>query len=370
MAEMILPGVYITVKDEGLISVGGISVGNIGIVGTARTGEDNKVEILSSFADAKKKFDKPDVPVVPPAEGSTAPEYNLLKALELIFGNGARTVYAVKAATNDEAGYKPALAKLENKLVNIVLLAGKDVSSGLTKILKDHINTTTAIKRERIAIVGSDDSTEYSKIASKSNLSAVADDSGRVIYVGPGISLKKRDSETDTITEEILSGAYTAAAFAGLLSSLPVRTSPTNKLVNISDVAVEFNHGELENLVKGRVVAIENRDGYRVVKGITTSTNTAWAQITTRRIVDKATFGVRAACNPYIGKLNNDRVRGAMKATIDGFLTRMVEEESLTGYTLEVSATRAQEIAGQCMVTMAIQPTFSIDYIVVTMYLG
>jgi hypothetical protein len=43
-----------------------------------------------------------------------------------------------------------------------------------------------------------------------------------------------------------------------------------------------------------------------VVKGITTSTNKAWSQITTRRIVDYAIFGVRAACNPDIGKLNND----------------------------------------------------------------
>jgi len=86
--------------------------------------------------------------------------------------------------------------------------------------------------------------------------------------------------------------------------------------------------------------------------------------------VDYAMYGVRSACNPYIGKLNNDRVRGAMKATIDGFLTRMVQDEALTAYQLEVSATRAQEIAGECMVTMTLQPTFSIDFIMVTMYLG
>jgi hypothetical protein len=59
-----------------------------------------------------------------------------------------------------------------------------------------------------------------------------------------------------------------------------------------------------------------------------------------------------------------------MKATIDGFLTRMIEEESLTEYSLEVTATREQEIAGEAHVTMTLKPTFSIDYIVVTMYLG
>jgi hypothetical protein len=59
-----------------------------------------------------------------------------------------------------------------------------------------------------------------------------------------------------------------------------------------------------------------------------------------------------------------------MKATLDAFLTRMVDSEALVGYQLEVSATRAQEIAGQAIVTMTIQPTFSIDFIMVTMYLG
>jgi hypothetical protein len=117
------------------------------------------------------------------------------------------------------------------------------------------------------------------------------------------------------------------------------------------------------------VLAIEKREGYRVVKGITTATNSAWHQITTRRIVDYAKYGVRSACNPYIGKLNNDRVRGAMKATLDAFLTRMVEDEALVSYELEVSATRAQEIAGEAIVTLVLRPTFSIDFIKVTMYL-
>jgi hypothetical protein len=358
MAQMILPGVYITVKDEGLISVGGISVGNVGIVGTAATGENNKVEVLSGYTQAKETFGEPGA------------NLTLVKSLELIFGNGARTVYAVKSAGDDKESYKTALAELENKLVNIVLLAGQDIDAGMADLLQNHISATTAIKRERIALIGCSTSTDTAEIASVDNLSAVADDKGRVIYLAPGISMKKRDPDTGVVTEETLSGAYTAAAFAGLLSSLPVQESPTNKLLKLSGLAFDFNHGQLEGLVRKNVLAVENRAGYRIVKGVTTSGNAAWTQITTRRIVDKAIYGVRAACNSYIGKLNNERVRGAMKATIDGFLTRMVGEEALVGYSLEVSATRAEEIAGRCMVTLSLQPTFSIDYIVVTMYLG
>ncbi len=114
---------------------------------------------------------------------------------------------------------------------------------------------------------------------------------------------------------------------------------------------------------------MEKRDGFRVVKGITTHDG-AWRQITTRRIVDYATYGVRSACDPYIGKLNNERVRGAMKATLDAFLTRMVNDEALVSYQLSVSATRDQERAGEAIVNLTLEPTFSIDFIKVTMYLG
>ena len=147
------------------------------------------------------------------------------------------------------------------------------------------------------------------------------------------------------------------------LASIPVQVSPTNKVLNVVDLAAKFNHTQLEKLVQENILAVESREGFRVVKGVTTSTNVAWRQITTRRIVDYAIYGVRAACSPYIGKLNNERVRGAMKATLDGFLTRMVEAEALTGYQLSVTATRANEIAGQAIVDLAIQPTFSIDYV-------
>ena len=48
----------------------------------------------------------------------------------------------------------------------------------------------------------------------------------------------------------------------------------------------------------------------------------------------------------------------------------MVIDEALTGYQLEVTATRADEIAGRCVVNVSLQPTFSIDYIRVTLALS
>ena len=117
------------------------------------------------------------------------------------------------------------------------------------------------------------------------------------------------------------------------------------------------------------MLALEVRQGHRIVKGITTSTNTAWQQITTRRIVDYAKYGVRSAANPYIGLLNNERVRGALKSTIASFLNEMLADEMLVSYDLEVSATREDERKGIVQVVMVLRPVFSIDFIKVTMFL-
>jgi hypothetical protein len=366
MANVILPGVYITVRDEGLITVGGVSTGNVGIVGTALEGPINKVQTPGSFAEAQALFDGKAgtdyKAATPPPDKVT-----LLRSLELLFANGASSVYAVRADAETADSYGTALDILSNEIVNIVLLAGQDgTKKDMMAKLTAHISSTESILRERIAVAGCNGSVDVDAI----NAGKVVNDSGRVVYVAPGVKTSRRDPATGQTTTTTLSGAYSAAAFAGLLASIPVQVSPTNKVLNVSDLAANFNHTQLEKLVQQNIVAVESREGFRVVKGVTTSTNTAWRQITTRRIVDYAIYGTRAACDPYIGKLNNERVRGAMKATLDGFLTRMVESESLTGYTLDVTATRANEIAGQAIVNMTIQPTFSIDYIMVTMTLG
>jgi hypothetical protein len=85
--------------------------------------------------------------------------------------------------------------------------------------------------------------------------------------------------------------------------------------------------------------------------------------------VDYAKFGVRSAADPYIGLLNNERVRGALRATINSFLAEMVEDEMLISYDLNVSATREQERQGICVVIIVLRPVFSIDFIKVTMFL-
>jgi hypothetical protein len=244
---------------------------------------------------------------------------------------------------------------------HIIVAAGQDQSFGDELAAHCALASGAAIQRERIALVGSalgDD------VGAVQNHTLASD---RVVFVAPGIAAADRSQSPPT--DVVLPGAYAAAAVAGLIASLPAHVSPTNKVLPVGGLETTFSRAELAQLVQSRVLVLERRQGFRITKGITTATNTAWHQITTRRIVDVAKFGVRSAATPYIGLLNNDRVRAALRATVNSFLSTMVDDEMLVSYELDVSATRDEEIRGIARVELVLRPTFSIDFIKVTMFL-
>lgn len=255
--------------------------------------------------------------------------------------------------------YTLSLAKLDFEDVNIAILAGQSATDA-APILQAHCETAENNGRDRIAVVGADGDDPGTVAA---NADAVSDD--RLVLVSPGVKVTDLAKQADST----LPPAYGAAAIAGLIASLAVQVSPTNKTLAIGGISRDYNDGEIKKLITSRVLVIEKKAGYRVMKGITTDIG-AFKQISIRRIVDYAKAGTRIGCLPYIGKLNNARVRAALKATLNGFLADMVLNEALTEFQLQVTATREQEIAGVCLVTMYLKPTFSIDYIKVIMNLA
>jgi hypothetical protein len=358
-AEQIIPGTYIRVLSEGLIAPKGVSFGNVGIVGTAVAAADAAADalvgtkILSSLEDAQRlyKFARTG-----PADADTL---NLARGLSLLFGNGARTVFArALAAGAATADYNAALAELRKEDVNILVIPELATATALTA-LGTAVENAENDGRDMIAVVGSD-------AATTAAINAQVAANKRMVLAAPAI--RAFDPEAGDLAT--LPGTYTAAALAGLIASLAPQSSPTNKVLpGVAGVVPRFGYGENVSLVQGNVCVLESRQGVRVVRGITTE-GAAFAQITTRRIVDFAKAGIRQVANPFVGKLNNERVRKALRGAIDSFLTTMVVDEALTGYQLEVTATRADEIAGRCVVNVSMQPTFSIDYIRVTLALS
>lgn len=474
IAEMVIPGTYIEVRAEGLIGVGGLTTGNIGVVGSASKGPVNKPMLLGSYADALDVFGAYDSAIQ--KSGGPVP-LTLVRAIEQAFKGGASTVYGVRVANgtvvkavrvigdggagtaftltsadggtwgnqtririiagdttgsfkltltyanvtesyegtpaqiqqqildqkdrasrlvdvnttittatalttidsaqplgtgtgagNDLSGltaveYKAGLAELVDQPINIVLVASGSSTLDLKGVVGEHLETTENQGRERIAILGAlktGDARDVSDVTAEA--ATVAND--RIVLVTPGVTY------TDPGTRQPfnLPPSYLAAVVAGKLASQAPHISLTNKSLDIDGLSVVYGAPAVKALLGVRTLVVRPKVGLQVVKGITTDDG-AFKQISVRRIIDYAKAGVRLGSDPYIGRLNNARVRAALKATLDGFLSQMVLDEMLVEYDLAVTATRSQEINGICAVAMTLKPTFSIDYIRVTMTL-
>lgn len=278
------------------------------------------------------------------------------------------------AGGTDNANVSPAdladaLAVLEDQPVNILVPAGVGADVIGNAVL-GHVDRTETEGNERIAVLGARESGSATAAAGvEADAAAIADD--RVVLCAPGIVAT--DAAVDTVadpdasTTVTLPPAYLAAAVAGKLATLAPQISLTNKALPVTP-DVRYSSALNRRLLQSNVLLVRRKLGSQVVKGITSAPG-PFEQISVRRIVDYAKAGVRSGSDPYIGRLNNTRVRAALKATLDGFLSQMVLDEQLVSYDLEVSATRAQEIRGIAAVVMTLRPTFSIDYIRVTMNL-
>ncbi len=350
LSELVIPGAYIRVRAEALIGVAGISSGNVGVVGTAAQGRGD-THTLSDYQTGQGVFGT-----------YNAGEANLTRALEQLYENGAATAYAraLDPANAGQDAYLAAFRELLKDDVNI--LVAPELTTDAAKAVLGTISTEAENNgKDVMAVIGSDANTVA---AIKAQVTA----SDRMILTAPAI----RAYDVAAKADATLPGTFTAAAVAGLISTLTPQSSPTNKVVpGVVKLAQRFAYGETKDLISGGVLILEERQGVRVVRGVTTemATNGPFRQITTRRIVDFAKAGIRQASNPFIGRLNNARVRKALQGAINGFLTTMVQDEALTGYGLEVTATRDDEIAGRAIVNAVLQPTFSIDFVAVTLVL-
>lgn len=340
---------------------------SVGVKVTLRLGTAEEVFIVVSGDDLAGDINDVDNPSAWVKASSTAAQHPA--HADLPDKNVPPDAFSAFAGgKNGESGadYAAGLEALLNEDVQIIVAAGQDDKFGGE--LHKHCQKASSdlIKRDRIAVVGSalKGGQATDNFLDKLRGHNVASD--RVIFVAPGI--QAFDTALTPSKKVTLPGAYAAAAVAGLLASFSAHISLTNKTIGVDGIEAKFNSAQLTQLVQNRVLALEERKGFRVVKGITTDDG-AFAQITTRRIVDFAKFGVRSAASPYIGLLNNDRVRGALRATVNSFLTEMVEDEMLVSYDLSVSATRDEEKKGIAKVTIVLRPTFSIDFIKVTMVL-
>ena len=204
LSELVIPGTYIRVQADALIGIGGVSTGNIGMVGTAASGA-GETHLFSEYGEVTGAIGAYD------AYDDGNGDLNLGRALELAYRTGAGTVFArALPAGANKADFSAAFAEIVKEDVNI-LVAPELATDDAFDVLGAVVNSAEKDGKDVIAVIGAD-ADEPADIAGQ----IVDSDSGRHILVTPGI----RTFDATARDDVDLSGTYTAAAVAGLLSTL------------------------------------------------------------------------------------------------------------------------------------------------------
>lgn len=161
-----------------------------------------------------------------------------------------------------------------------------------------------------------------------------------------------------------------AGSVAGLLSKLNYFESPTFKpLTGVADIERRYTPSEQMKLLSSGVLPVDivKGRGIIVVKGITTSKE----QISVMRVADHAMRGIKNVSELFIGNLNNDRNRSALKERITEFMIGMEKEGAIVpsvdntkpAYLVDVYSSQSDFAQGIVRIESGVRPVRAIDYI-------
>jgi hypothetical protein len=165
-----------------------------------------------------------------------------------------------------------------------------------------------------------------------------------------------------------------AGAVAGLLSKLNYFESPTFKtLTGIADIEERYTPSEQMKLLSNGILpvdAVKGR-GIIVVKGITTSKE----QISVMRVSDRAMRGIKNIADMFIGNLNNELNRAALRHRITEFMIGIENEGGIVrsvdntkpAFLVDVYSSQSDFAQGIVRIDSAVRPVRAMDYIYATL---
>lgn len=126
-----------------------------------------------------------------------------------------------------------------------------------------------------------------------------------------------------------------AAAYAGMISQLPIDQSSTYQPISIPQ-GVDFNYTNSQNvsmIKKGYVTTVNSLNrGLTITDGVTMAESTDLTKrLMVQRIIDEVSRLIRAAGEPFLGKPNNQANRNSLNTAIDSAL-RSVKDTLIQSY--------------------------------------
>lgn len=168
-----------------------------------------------------------------------------------------------------------------------------------------------------------------------------------------------------------------AAAYAGLVASLPSRLGTTNRVLPSAVPIRPLSPTQVSRLQAKRFVSMRLRPtGFVVNNGLTWAYNinqffkSDFTQLTTFRITQDALSFVRTRAQQFIGQPNNAQVRAALESDIDDALKVMQRLGALNRYNFQIIVNPAQAVLGRLRIELTLVPAFEITRIDVSISLA
>ena len=351
MSEIIheRPGVYSTYDASAVVSAGQ-AVKTIGVAAKAVRGTVGEAVTVTSYASGVAAFGEDTTP-------------GMSTILRLLFANGASTVTAVRVAdTGALADYEAAFESLGKQDAQIVVCDSAEIT--VQQALRVAVETASAGRRERIAVVGGDGETAAELVEH-----AAALNSERMVLVGPDVL----DSAGKT-----LSGVFAAAAVAGVIASGRDPAVPLNgtEIQGLGGAAEDYSDNDIDLLVRGGVTPLESVSGtVSVVRGITTRTKTGdtgdrtWRELSTVLVVDDVIPSVRSALRSKFSRAKNTpQSRGAIRAQVVLELENKLSREIITAYD-NVTVTEKADDPTVCLVEFSFTAAHGLNQIWLTAHI-
>jgi hypothetical protein len=263
----------------------------------------------------------------------------------------------------------------------------KTLTGGLDLSKKAYIDALEALKDESdvdmvyVAIQDYSDAatvTEiYSNVISHCQLMS-ADSKGRmgIGHIPLHMDLVNATKMSNTLLSDrfvLLSPFGVAGAVAGCIGALDYFQSPTFKTIaGVVPLSRSIPLEEQSGLLKSNIVPVVEQRGRGVIilRGLTTDGD----QISVRRVADRAVRGTRLIGELFIGRLNNEDGRGALKQKLIEFLSQMQKEGGLVpstdgkspAFNVNVYSSQDDFVKGIVRVDIAVRPVRAIDFIYAT----
>ena len=338
------PGVYSS-YDASAVIRSGRSVRVIGVAAKSVSGTANTPVTLTSYEAGVSAFGED-------AEGSPG----MSTILRLLFLNSAATVVAVAVDEDDYAAAFAALETVEN--VQVVVCDSADQT--VQQKLRESVENASALRRERIAVVG---------MTTELTARATALNSERMVLVGPDVVTSGGDS---------LSGVFAAAAVAGAVAASGDPAIPLNgaALRGLGGVSQLYSDNDIDLLVRGGVTPLEAVSGVvSPVRGITTRTttggaqDTTWRELTTILVVDNVIPSIRQSLRSRFSRSKNTaQTRGAIRSQVIVELENKLKAEIIDSYG-EVTASVYEEDPTVCLVEFSFAVAHGLNQIYLTAHI-